>query len=749
MYLKSIDMYGFKSFANKIVFKFDEGITAIVGPNGSGKSNIADAVRWVLGEQSAKSLRGSSMKDVIFAGTESRRPLGYCQVDLTIDNADRKMAISFSEVTVSRRVYRSGESEFYINGTACRLNDVHELFMDTGVGKEGYSIIGQGQIDKILSTKPDDRRGLFDEAAGIVKYKKRKDNAEKQLEEEEGNLIRINDIIRELSSQEVTLKEQSETAKLYLGFKEELKKNEVNIYVNEVSSMDNRIAGLSEKETIVCEQIDNATKEKASLSEKQVDVIKESEDIDHEINENQAASTQIAVEKEKRESSVKIAKEQIINIKTNIDRINLENETLKKKAGVKQEELDVYEKQLMTVKTDTSKQLEVLEDYEKSLQEKNHSIQTNETLIEEIQTDMIERLNDISATKSKILRFTTILENVILRIALLQERKKDFDLNLNHIKENAVVGQNELDVLQEKRKAFELEKEELKLEFTAILKERDMVILDLNLVKGEANKYESKLKALSEIAESYDGYQYSIKSIMTLKSSDNVLSKGILGVVADLIDVDKTYEKAIEIALGSNIQNVVTDNEETAKKLIKYLKDNKFGRATFLPITAIRAQSPSPLIDQAEPGFLGYGNKVVSFDKNYNNIIDYLLGRIGIVKDLEAGIKISKKYKSRVRLVTLAGEVINPGGSMTGGAFKNAGNQLLSRKRQIEELEAAIKKAHKEIAGKEKIHNEQVKKIDAINIKQSNLGEEEQKQSIEFNRLAIELKQYENDYEKQ
>jgi len=749
MYLKSIDMYGFKSFANKIVFTFDEGITAIVGPNGSGKSNIADAVRWVLGEQSAKSLRGSSMKDIIFAGTESRRPLGYCQVDLTIDNGDRKMAISFSEVTVSRRVYRSGESEYYINGTACRLKDVHELFMDTGVGKEGYSIIGQGQIDKILSTKPDDRRGLFDEAAGIVKYKKRKDNAEKQLEEEEINLVRINDIIQELSNQEVTLREQSETAKVYLQYKEELKKNEVNIYVNEVNSMDNRIASLVEKENIVTEQIENAAKEKTNLSDKQTELKDESEAVDNEISENQATSTQIAVEKEKRESTIKVTKEQIINIKTNIDRISLENQSLNKKLVVKQEELDGYEVQLKNVKDDTGKQLQTLEDYEKLLHEKNLSIQGKENLIESIQTDMIERLNDISLTKSKILRFNTILENITQRIALLKERKKDYNISLTNIKETSLKSQNELDSIEKKRINFEHEKSALKLEFTSLLKERDEIIAELNLLKSDANRFESKHKALLEIADNYDGYQYSIKSIMTLRGSDNPLSKGILGVVADLIEVDKTYEKAVEIALGSNIQNVVTDHEDTAKALIKYLKENRFGRATFLPITTIKAQQPNKVIDSNEPGFLGYGNKVVSCDKAYSHIVDYLLGRIGIVKDLEAGIKISKKHHFSVRLVTLAGEVINPGGSMTGGAFKNDGNQFLSRKRQIEELELSIKNAQDMIGKKEKSYDEHVKNVELLNNRLSELGEKEQELSIEFNRVAIELKQYENDFNKQ
>lgn len=745
MYLKSIDMYGFKSFAHKMVFQFDEGITAIVGPNGSGKSNIADAVRWVLGEQSAKMLRGAKMQDVIFAGTETRKPLGYCQVDLTIDNHDMKMLIDYSEVTISRRVYRSGESEYSINGVECRLKDIHELFMDTGVGKEGYSIIGQGQIDKILSSKPEDRRELFDEATGIVKFKKRKMVAEKNLEEEKQNLLRINDIVRELEVQQESLRDQAIVAKQYLDYKENLKKYEVNIFIHESEKINQNIEDIFQKENISNDQISELKQGNEEIKAQYSAHNLEIEKLDQVMDEKKDVHTHLAIEKEKKESNIELVKEQISNLHKNCERIEGLNQELKQKQDRRKLEKANYIESLESLKKDCNEKERILAEKQSEFEQFGKIISDDEFKIEQIQTNRIERLNEISNVKTKIQRYHTMLENVEARKESINSRKNSLVLVHSERENHLTIVKKQMDEAMHSRqeladkkvvtrKAIEEHEQELG-KFAQIVREKTT----------ELHTAESKYKALSDMAEHYEGYSYSIKKIMELKKTPSLEYKGIIGVVADLLEVNKTYETAIEIALGGSVQNIVTDDENTAKMLIQYLKNNKYGRATFLPLTSVKNREHNKSIHKKEAGFIGYASELVTYDKKFSHVVEYLLGRVAVVDNIDHAIALAKKHHYGVKIVTLAGDLIHPGGSLTGGAHKNGSNQFLSRKRDLEQYENQISIFTKELESIKK--NFESLNLEYINYKGEleTITSQEHELNLSVNAASIKLKQLEKE----
>lgn len=746
MHLKRIELYGFKSFANKMVFKFDQGITAIVGPNGSGKSNVADAVRWVLGEQSAKRLRGGTMQDVIFAGTEARKPLGYCQVDLTIDNHDMKMPIEYTEVTVSRRVYRSGEGEYFINGTGCRLRDVHELFMDTGVGQEGYSIIGQGQIDKILSNKPEERRALFDEAVGIVKYKKRKQNAEKRLDQEKQNLYRVNDIISELEVQKETLTEQAEKAKVYLNVKEELKVNEVNVFILDVKNIDEKIKELKEKERAVERNIGAVRLEYAQNKTKHSEYNEKLEALEVEIEDIRGKQTELTVQKEKKESEINLTKEQINHLTSNNERFLSDVKALSERKNKAEADLVSYKESMASLFDESARSEDELKEKEEVLKNINASIVEEEQTVSNIQANMIERLNEISSIKTQMQRFHTMAENTTSRKDSISSRKRILEASVGSLKAN----HKEEKIVNEK---LLLEKQALVEQKEAIIEGQKTEISEL--VKAEQERkeqiqrlqtLESKHKALSEISEQYEGYHFSIKKVMSMKDEPQFKNK-ISGVVADILKVGKQYERAIEIALGGNYQNVIIEDEQSAKALIKYLKDNRFGRATFLPLTNIKPKLNKIKDIASEKGVVGYADELVETDDKYIDIVKYLLGRIVIAETIDAAIALGKKYNNSLRIVTLSGDVVNPGGSLTGGAFKNNNTQFLSRKREIGEMEdriAGLKDNLRHINSKyqellyQKEHQQE--QLDEIGIRLQELNIDINSQSMKLHQLLSDIK---------
>ena len=694
MYLKSIEVHGFKSFANKIVFDFHKGITGIVGPNGSGKSNVADAVRWVLGEQSVKQLRGSSMQDVIFAGTENRKPLSYAYVAITLDNSDHQLAIDYEEVTVARRLYRSGESEYLINGSPCRLKEVSELFYDTGIGKEGYSIIGQGQIDRILSGKPEERRELFDEAAGIVKFKKRKATAQKKLENERDNLVRVNDILAELERQVGPLERQSEKAKTYLKKKSELKEYDVNMFLLESEQIRSQQKDVEDKFQIADAQLKESNADYEKIRTEYEQLGQSMAQMDEKINSIRENISNTSVMKEKLESQIQILTEQIHtaemtdeHLQSRLDAIDQEKAQRSEQSATYIAEKEKLDEQLLEVQNRQNEAQEKLAAVQQEIARCNQGIENG-------QKELYELLNNKAGIQSKQQRFDTMLEQINIRKAelgkrLLDRKTQEADLNTVLSDYQKELEEVSLEIIDLKKKEEELTGKEK--EWRDKLRENGR---KLEENQTAFHKQQSRLESLKNIAERYDGYGNSIRKVMEQKASN----PGLLGVVSDLIQVEKKYETAIETALGGNIQNIVTEDESTAKKMIGFLKQNRLGRATFLPLTSVSAKGNpknETLLD--EEGVLGIANRLVKCDKKYDEVAAYLLGRVLVVDTIDHAIALAKKNHYSLHIVTLEGEYLSPGGSMTGGAFKNSSN-LLARKREIEELEQKVDSIRKELS---------------------------------------------------
>ncbi len=686
MYLKCIEVQGFKSFANKIIFDFHNGITGIVGPNGSGKSNVADAVRWVLGEQRVKQLRGGTMQDVIFSGTESRKPLSYAFVAITLDNQDHQLPVAYEEVTVARRLYRSGESEYLLNGTVCRLKNVQELFYDTGIGKEGYSIIGQGQIDRILSTKPEEARELFDEATGIVKFKKRKKTAEKKLEDEKQNLLRVNDILSELEKQLGPLERQAEKAKEYLKKKESLKEIEIHIFLMEMEQIKSQLEQLAKNCEITKGDMDDTARafENTKLEYEQIE--KKLEGIEAQIDSAKEEAASGRLRKQQLKGQIAVLKEQVRSAKASSRHYQERMDSIEKELLQRENEKQVVLQEKEELELQLSQAQMVQEKAEESLEQIQQSIQDSQTNMENSKNEIILLLNQRSSIKGKIQRYDAMTEQI-------QIRKAEVNQKLIQMK-SAELGQEEL--LQHQEEELERVQTELRertrcqeeLEERIRQLQQQITICRKRLEDGQTayHREASRLESLRNLAERYDGYGNSIRRVMEQKDK----TSGICGVVADLIHTGKQYETAVETALGGSIQNIVTEDEETAKKLISYLKQNRYGRVTFLPLTAVRHPQQFHQ-EQAlqEPGVVGLAHTLVETEERYRNIMAQLLGRTLVVDQIDHAVALQRKYRYSLRIVTLEGESLNPGGAMTGGAFRNS-SSLLSRNREIEELKEKV-----------------------------------------------------------
>ena len=699
MYLKSIEIQGFKSFANKILFEFHNGITGIVGPNGSGKSNVADAVRWVLGEQRVKQLRGGSMQDVIFAGTEMRKPQGFASVAITLDNSDHQLAIDYDQVTVTRRLYRSGESEYMINGSSCRLKDINELFYDTGIGKEGYSIIGQGQIDKILSGKPEERRELFDEAAGIVKFKRRKNIAQKKLEDEKQNLVRVSDILSELEKQVGPLARQSEAAKKYLGLKEELKTYDVNLFLMETEGVRAQLKDVESKEAIVSGDLEDATVQSEQLKGEYERLEQEIGSLDSEITEKRGSLTQAEMLKGNLEGQINVLNEQINTEKMNAEHINSRIQSIEQDIREKRQQIEAYQTDNAGITEAALESRRRQEEAEERLVRQDESLMLLDQRIEEAKNSIIAGLNEKASLSAREQRYEAMLEQV-------QVRRSEVCQKLLKFKSDESVQEEQLEAERAKLKAMEgrladlaASQTECEAQMQHYEQEVRRLTRNLNEKQQEYHTAYTRLESLRNLAERYEGYGNSIRRVMEVR--DRV--HGIHGVVADLVTTDKKYETAVETALGGSIQNVVTDSEQTAKQLIEFLKKNKYGRVTFLPLTSIGQgggfSKPEAL---KEPGVIGLASDLVHVAPEYQVLAKYLLGRVVVADTIDHAIALARKFKYSLRIVTLEGELLSAGGSMTGGAFKNSSN-LLGRKREIEELEVACKKA---LDSSEKIQDE-------------------------------------------
>ena len=739
MYLKNIEVQGFKSFAQKINFEFHNGITGIVGPNGSGKSNVGDAVRWVLGEQSAKQLRGGNMQDVIFSGTETRKPLSFASVAITLDNSDHKLPVDFQEVTVTRRLYRSGESEYLINGSACRLKDIHEMFYDTGIGKEGYSIIGQGQIDKILSGKPEERRELFDEAAGIVKFKRRKNTTIKKLEEEQQNLVRVTDILSELTRQLTPLEKQAETAKIYLGKREMLKELDVNLFLAENEHTESLLKELEEKTKTAEHQLQETNGAYEKTKEEYDRLEKELEELEEKMESLREETQGKALQKQQLEGQINVLNEQLSAGEQNREhyesRLLSIAEELSKKEEAKKEQQEEGE----LLKEKTSEMKKQMKKKEEALSRIQENIQECSVAVEEGKNEIIEILNTRATTKGKAQRFDTMMEQIGIRKAELSQKilklKSEEEEQSGAMKRAAAKYEAITALIEEMNE----ECNRLNEEVFSIQEQLKNQNGQMEAGQAAYHREASRLDSLKNMAERYDGYGNSIRRVMEQKER----VPGIEGVVADLIQVNKDYEIAIETALGGSIQNIVTDNEQTAKQMIEFLKKNRFGRATFLPLSSVNARGEfSQKEALKEEGVIGLASELVNAAPRYQGVIRYLLGRVLVVDHIDHAIAIGRKYRHTLRMVTIEGESLSPGGSMTGGAFRNNSN-LLGRKREIEELEKKVLSLKTELEEMQKSIDESRSKRNVIRDTIADFKEKLRLQYIEQNTAKMSMNQLE------
>ena len=703
MYLKRLEMQGFKSFADKTVLEFMPGITSVIGPNGSGKSNISDAIRWVLGEQSMKSLRGSKSEDIIFAGTQNRKSLGFAEASLVFDNTDGKLPVEYTEVTVTRKIYRSGESGYYINKTPCRLKDVLELFMDTGIGKDGYSIIGQGKIDEILSNKSEDRRHIFEEAAGIVKYRVRKVESEKKLEHTKLNLLRINDILSEIESNIEPLRIQSEKARKFLDLREELKSIEVGLFLYNIESYKEKLQKVIEDNEILKSQNEEASNKMQEISDLKEKLKQEIDDITSNIENMQNLGFESEKEKERLNSEINISKERITNNKENDNRYNAEIEEIKLRIKDLEEEKKAKLDKKNNLFTNKEKFKKELEEKEKELEEANKKLSSKELEIEEKKKIVSDNTDAKYEKQANISTIEANLENI-------EKRKKqiatEIDFNISELDSTRLTKEEIAKVFYEiedkKNKATKsLNEISSKSEETERkIKEYDDTI---NKLSSEYRIKESRLKFLKETEREKEGYIRSVKNLLLDCEKDNSLKKGLHGVLASILKTPKEYETAIEMTLGAALQNVVTETEQDAKKLVEHLRKNNLGRASFLPISTVKGKKLEKYNSKNINGIQGIASDLVEYNKKYEQIVLSFLGRTVIVDNMDTAIALAKQNNYSFRIVTLKGDLINPSGAITGGSVAQKTVNILGRAREIEDLEKELKKINSKI---EKIQQE-------------------------------------------
>ena len=706
MYFKNITLQGFKSFADKTVLDFKGGVTAIVGPNGSGKSNISDAIRWVMGEMSAKSLRGSKMEDVIFCGSEKRKPLGFAEVTITMDNSDKSLKLDFDEVSVTRRVYRSGESEYYINKAACRLKDIHELFMDTGLGRDGYSIIGQGKIDAILSAKSEERRHVFDEAAGISKFRYRKLEAEKKLQTANDNLLRVSDIITELESQIEPLKEQAAKAKEYLELREQLKKSEINLWLTDMDKNKDLLESAKKAHNIVLENISLVEKNLKSTEENIAKLKEQSRQNDSAIDALRGEIFRKREEITKSESEAEIIKSNVEHSSNDILRITGEIDLLKTQVSdltkiyndklLKKDELTALSSEANTKVADCRKRLSEIS---ANISAARDGIFSADLSSEQANEKLFKLNAELAANKQLISSETE-------RISSLTEELSSAKKKYEEIKKADETLKSESDHLSSRLNSMQKS-------YDAAKDATEKASAALELSKEEFSKAETRLttlenrkKILTELENNFDGFAGSIKAVMKSHESGELSSSNIFGPVSSLINTDSKYVHAIESALGAANNHIVTSTEEDAKSAIAYLKKSSAGRATFLPMSAI---NPKPFEDKdvsSTKGYIGMASKLVKYDKKFSGIIEYLLGRVVVAENIDAAVNMAKKHGYSFKIVTLQGDTVNAGGSIAGGSVSKSGS--LSRRDEIENISSKIISLTKEIESNRKLLNDHI-----------------------------------------
>ena len=731
MYLKRIEMQGFKSFADKTVIELKDGITTVIGPNGSGKSNISDAIRWVLGEQSMKELRGTKSLDIIFAGTQNRKSLGFAEASLVFDNTDGALPIEYTEVTVTRKIYRSGETGYYINKTPCRLKDVLELFMDTGIGKDGYSIIGQGKIDEILSNKSEDRRHIFEEAAGIVKYRIRKQESEKKLEHTKLNLLRINDILSEIEGNLEPLRTQSEKAKKYLNIREELKSIEVGLFLYNIDQNKQELEKITSDENITKEQCDTEETKLERIKMLKEELKNAIDDITTKIENMSNIGFENQKEIEMLNADISVSKTRITNNEENQKRF-LE---------------EIEEKKV---------RLQELEEEQKQKEEKRENLQKNKEKftkeLQEKQEELAKLTEKLSTKELEIQNYKKQVEENIDKKYEKQANIQEQDINYENDEKRQKQVKQEIQITISELDSTRMRKEEISKEFYEIEAKRNKTLKELENIsnqKEEANKnikiYQTKINTLSnelrmkesrqrfliETEKEKEGYTKSVKTLLKDCDTNTELKKGVEGVLANLIEVPENLETAIEMCLGLALQNIVTETEQDAKKLVEHLRKNNIGRASFLPITSVKGKKLDK-VKGNEKGVIGIASDLVKYNKKYEQIILNLLGKTVIVDNMDTAIKVAKQNSYSFRIVTLEGDVVNSSGAITGGAVMKKTVNILGRSKEIERLGKEIKKLQEKIADLEKEKENYEQSIEGTLEIAENLEKELQENEITY-----------------
>ena len=729
MYLKRLEMQGFKSFADKTILEFRPGITGVIGPNGSGKSNISDAIRWILGEQSMKSLRGNKTQDIIFAGTQNRKSLGFAEASLVFDNTDGTLPIEFSEVTITRKIYRSGETGYYINKAPCRLKDVVELFMDTGIGRDGYSIIGQGKVDEILSNKSEDRRHIFEEAAGIVKYRARKEETEKKLEQTKLNLLRINDIIIEIEGNLEPLQLQSDKAKKYLNLKEELKNIEIGLFLYNIDKYKKDLEEIIQNEDIMKSTLNQEEGKLEKIKILKEELKDEIDEITIKIEEMQNIGFESQKQIEQCNSNINVAGAKIQNNKEIAERNKIEISELQEKIASLKNDIEQKESRKSNLKENKAKFENELKEKEEELAKLTASLSSKELEMEEIKKIIEKNTDRKYELQAEISKKQANIENLEKRKNQLNQEisSQTFEIDRIRIKKEDIAKEfNETESNRNNilKKLEEIRKQ--KNEITTKIKEFEIQIANLT---NEMRMKTSRYNFLVETEKEKEGYTKSVKSLLIDCEKAKELGKGMHGVLANIIDVPKEYQTAIEMCLGASLQNIVTETEEDAKKLIEHLRTNNLGRASFLPITSVKGKKLDTIKGKKD-GVIGIACDLIKFDKKYEQIVLNLLGRTVIVDNMQNAIKLSKENNYSFRIITLEGDVINPSGAITGGSVAKKTVNILGRSKEIEELNTQITEIKEKISKLEKSKEEYENSSENVLEEAENL--EKQLQEIEI-----------------
>lgn len=693
MYLKRLEMKGFKSFADKTVVEFRNGVTCVVGPNGSGKSNITDAVRWVLGEQKVKTLRGAKMEDVIFNGTRRRKALGFAEVSLCFDNTDQLFPLDFNEVVVSRKLFRSGESEYKVNGSACKLKEVRELFMDTGIGTDGYSIIGQGRIERILSNNKDERRLIFEEASGIVKYKTRKREAERKLQNTDQNLFRVEDIVGELKGRVEPLRIESQKAKRYKELSEQLKDIEINQYISNFEKNEKKLGSETEKNADLTKQVETHEQALSDLK----DAYQEETDRYENSNARLEALKDEFFEKmnglKALEGEQNLIEEKKNNLLENKQRLTENIEAFKNSLSDKNQLLEGLEAEKTALEDQKTSLISDKGSVENDFASIRGDYETREKDIEEKRFKIIELLNGIERLKGDIANDHQMIETFETRRKELDDELLAVIDKIQEVNRAFHSQEDELNEIKANAESQENRKNELDIELKSLRSEVEEIEGIIKTTESDITKSTSEVEILSGLEEAYDGFDRSVKSALKRCKEDPKMGKGIIDVVASLIHVDQKFEKAIEISLGKKLQNIVCEEASDAKRVIEFLKREKLGRITFLPISNVAGRGDDDRNLRAmekSPGYLGKANELIDYDDRYDTIFDHLLGRIVVVDTFDHGVQLLKIPKLKYKVVTLDGEILVPGGGITGGSFKSNMSNILSRRRKIEDLTSAL-----------------------------------------------------------